>query len=169
MWYLLIWVDYYAHSTSLHTICISKVKSIFVTYIQKNIVQHKVNISYITHRSISYITVVNRHYTLNQKSKSNSGTITYRSKSISVTYKEVQSFFFKFWRKNIYLFIVWYILIWVDYYAYSTSRCTIVFSEGKSVFVTCIQKNIVDVCSKYVIITHSGAFLTLLSLIGTAS
>ena len=39
MWYMLICVDYYAHSTFLSTTCISEGKSIFVTYIQKNIVE----------------------------------------------------------------------------------------------------------------------------------
>ena len=36
---MVIGVDYYAHSTSLSTICISEDKSNFVTYIQKNIVE----------------------------------------------------------------------------------------------------------------------------------
>ena len=49
--------------------------------------------------SISYITVVNRHCTLNQVSQILALLSTEVSRK-SVTYKEVQSFFFKFWRKN---------------------------------------------------------------------
>ena len=47
--HLLIWVDNYAHSTSLYTICISENKSIFVTYIQKIQLKYEVNVFYITH------------------------------------------------------------------------------------------------------------------------
>ena len=123
-------------------------------YIKKNMVQiwSYCFLRY-THKNISYITVVNRHCTLNHLSNSNSGTIIYRKKYISVTYREVQSFFFNSGEKikNIHLFIVWYMLIWVDYYAHSTSLCTICISEGKSIFVANIQKNIVKVWSKYFI------------------
>ena len=50
---------------------------------------------YITHSSISYIIIANRHCILNQQNKSNFGTIIYWGKSISVTYKEIQLFFCK--------------------------------------------------------------------------
>ena len=66
---------------------------------------------------------------------------------ISVIYKEVQSFLFKFLKKklkNIHLFIMCCLLIWGDCYAHSTSLYAIWVSEGKSIFVTYIQKNIIE-------------------------
>ena len=70
------------------------------------------------------------------------GTIICWSKSISVTYKEVQSFFnhLNFWRKTLKYPPVYYVVIWVDYYAHSISLYTICISEGKTIFVTYIPK-----------------------------
>ena len=74
----------------------------------------------------------------------------YWSKSISVTYKEIQSFFKKILEKklnNIDLSTVCYLLIWEYYCAHSASLYTICKREGMSVFVTYIQKNIVETWS----------------------
>ena len=55
------------------------------------------------------------------------------------TYRRIEhfakppTFLFKFLKKefkNIHLFIVYYLLIWVDYYAHSRSVCAICISEG---------------------------------------
>ena len=86
--------------------------------------------------------------------------------------RKFNHFSLKFWKKkknkNIQLSIGCYLLIWADYYAHSRSLCTI--CKGKvSHFLSRIFKKIY---LKYKVdmlfTTHARAFLTLLSLIGTA-
>ena len=81
------------------------------------------------------------------------------------------TFSFKFLKKkneNIHLFIVCYLLFWVDYYAHSTSLYTICIREGKSVFITYIQKIHISNMKLMCFALHTWAFLTLLSLIDSA-